>query len=155
MNYDQIISNVCSKHLVSESIITATDKTRSVCAIRHEVMHELKEAGYTVSQIGTILRRDHTTVLYGLKKHLGIKKEVKRMPPKNSKQQAIDRLEYHMRKISMPKGSIKEMMQDHLSEEVVEHCLAKAVKGRYSSIAEYFSDIVTEAYFLETENEQK
>jgi chromosomal replication initiation ATPase DnaA len=40
-------------------------RVRPICHARHEAMLQMVEAGFTVSQIGRFLRRDHTSVLHG------------------------------------------------------------------------------------------
>tara|TARA_R110002153_G_scaffold256761_1_gene415705 strand:+ start:842 stop:1309 length:468 start_codon:yes stop_codon:yes gene_type:complete len=154
MNYDEVVNNVCSKHSIHESIVMSKTKVRWVCVIRHEIMYKLKEAGYTLSEIGSILNMDHSSIMYGIKKHLSLTKDVKSMPPVSETQKKFTHLRYKLRKTGMGSGSMKEMMQEHLSDEVLERSLSKALSGRYSSLSEYFADIITEAYFLEKENEQ-
>lgn len=152
MNYDEVISSVCSKYLIPPDVVISSTRVRWVCAIRHEIMYKLKEADYTVSQIGAILNKDHTSVLYGIKKHLNPKKAVKPMPPQTNKQKKYTQIQYKLRKVGMSKGTMKEMMQDHLSDEVFDYCLLKSLEGRYSNMSEYFADVLTEAYFDEMGN---
>lgn len=40
-------------------------RVKALCHARHEAMLQMVEAGFTVSQIGRFLRRDHTSVLHG------------------------------------------------------------------------------------------
>ena len=155
MNYDEVVSGVCSKHLINESILMSKSRQRWICAIRHEAMHELKEAGYTLEQIGSILNRDHTSVMYGIKKHLGTNDKIRKMPPANHNQRKLKAFECKLKKIKITKGSINKMVRNYLSEEVLEYCLSKVVEGRYLNLSEYFADVVTDAYFSENKNEQR
>ena len=151
MNFHLIIDQVSDKHELDRRFIMSKIRTKPVCAARHEAMHRLKEVGYTVSQIGQILSRDHTTITNGIRRHLSQPCEIQVMP----KQPRHTRFYYQLRKIGLPTGSVKEMMNENLSDEVVEHSINKAAAESYSSLAEYFADIITEQYFEEKQNEQR
>ena len=155
MTYTHVIKDVCSKHLIAESIIMSETRTRSVCHARHEIMHNLNEIGYSKVEIGVILNRDHTTVIHGIRKHLGQEKKVKLMPPLDRENNKMTEFRYKIRKIGMPVGTMKLLIQEHLSNEVLDHCISEAAANEYSSMAEYFADVITEAYFLEKKNEQR
>ena len=72
LKWRDIVDEVCAKHNVSVTEICGEQRTRGVVAARYEVFYRLsKETGMSLAQIGRhVGERDHTTVLYGVRKHL-------------------------------------------------------------------------------------
>jgi hypothetical protein len=143
MDFNLIVDQVCEKHDLKKSLIMSSIRTKPVCSARHEAMHRLKEVGYTVSEIGHILKRDHTTVMNGINRHLdkSPRKRVKREKPKHTK------YDYQLRKIGLKKGNMKDLFMDYLTDEVIEHCIGQSVAGGYVTLTEFFGDVLTDHYF--------
>ncbi len=53
---------------VWESALVGAGRTRRVVQARHLLMYLLHEQGLSTTQIGRIVRRDHTTVVYGIRR---------------------------------------------------------------------------------------
>ena len=66
-----IIKGVCERHGVSMSAILGHNRQRRIVAVRQQAMVEVYETreDYSLSQIGRLFNRDHTTILAALKKH--------------------------------------------------------------------------------------
>lgn len=47
--------------------VLGRDRTRRISQARQHAMRELRDMGLTMPQIGTILHRDHTTILHGIR----------------------------------------------------------------------------------------
>jgi chromosomal replication initiation ATPase DnaA len=56
---------------VPAKLILGTERIRPIAAARHELMVRLWAEGNSIAQIGRLLERDHTTVIYGLRKAMG------------------------------------------------------------------------------------
>lgn len=52
---------------LTEADILGPSRQRFVCTARQWVMFEAQAAGFTLPQIGRVLKRDHTTVLHGIR----------------------------------------------------------------------------------------
>lgn len=63
------IRRVARAHGISPARILSRERTRDVCAARHEVYYRLRALGMTYEGIGQMMRRDHGTVMYGCRKH--------------------------------------------------------------------------------------
>ena len=57
---------VCAKHKVTKEKLLSRFRYRNLVAARKEVSEILEEAGYTYSDIGRALNKDHTSVLHYL-----------------------------------------------------------------------------------------
>ena len=67
---DAIIAAVAAKHRVKVSEILSLSKQRHVSYARFEIMHRLRyELGLSCSRVGVILKRDHSTVSFGIQRH--------------------------------------------------------------------------------------
>lgn len=64
MRSKQIIREVAAKHQVTRNDILGRFKNGAIPAARREVMVRLKALGMTAPQIGRIVKRDASTVLY-------------------------------------------------------------------------------------------
>ena len=53
---------------VDAAVIFSRERTKYIAKARHEAMHQLSELGLSSVEIGKFLNRDHSTVLYALKK---------------------------------------------------------------------------------------
>src|ERR1700722_16031557 len=64
--YD-VMAQVARRSGVALEHILSNRRDRHVAHARHQVMHELRAIGLSLPSIGRLLRRDHTTVMYGLR----------------------------------------------------------------------------------------
>lgn len=64
MNSKTIIREVAAKYKIQPKDILGHDRFGHFVAARKEIMARLKELGKTTGQIGMIMNRDHSTVLY-------------------------------------------------------------------------------------------
>ena len=62
-----IIDEVAQKHCVDVSLIMCDCRYPEVVRARWEIMQRLHVGGLSHSQIGRILGKNHTTVMYGLR----------------------------------------------------------------------------------------
>lgn len=66
--YVDIIAQVAAERRLTRADLTGPSKLRYICEARWEAMRRLRERGVSKSTIGRLLNRDHTTVIYGLRK---------------------------------------------------------------------------------------
>lgn len=66
--FQAILGEVAFDHMVGEREILGTGKTKEVSRARQAFYLRLLEAGRTCSEIARLLNRDHTTVLYGIRR---------------------------------------------------------------------------------------
>lgn len=65
-----IIAQTAERYGVKPSVILGGDRARVASIPRQAAMAAVREAtGYSFPQIGRIFKRDHTTVLYGIRAH--------------------------------------------------------------------------------------
>lgn len=65
-----IVAGVARKHLVSVKDVFGPSRYKEHVAARHEAFWEIKaQLLWSLPQIGRFFRRDHTTVLHGIRKH--------------------------------------------------------------------------------------
>lgn len=65
-----ISREICEKHKVSLDELKGPRRTPRYIPIRYELYYRLRtELGMSWGQIGKVVNRDHSTVLYGVKKH--------------------------------------------------------------------------------------
>ena len=64
-----LVEPVLQRHQLTYKDVAGRDRRGHVVAARHECMWVLRQAGMTLPKIGRFLRRDHTTVLYGVLQH--------------------------------------------------------------------------------------
>jgi chromosomal replication initiator protein len=66
----EILSETIREHDVSIADVMGQSRSRHIAKVRHHVMWRLKkELGMSLDQIGRLLNRDHTTVLYAIRRH--------------------------------------------------------------------------------------
>ena len=64
----EIIDRVATLHDVDTADITGPSRSPEHCEARRCVMRELKAKGWSTPRIGRLLNRDHSTVVYGLRR---------------------------------------------------------------------------------------
>lgn len=64
----EIIARVAKLHDVEPDEITGPSRAPELCEARRSVMLELKAKGWSTPRIGRLLNRDHSTVVYGLRR---------------------------------------------------------------------------------------
>lgn len=66
--WQRIIRDVCQKHGITRDQLNSKRKTANLLPPRQEAYYRLREAGYSLQRIATLMGgRDHTTVLHGAK----------------------------------------------------------------------------------------
>lgn len=66
---NNLLKDVCAKVGATLEQLQSRDAHRDISRKRYEAMTLLTEAGWSYSRTGRALKRDHTTVIYGLKVH--------------------------------------------------------------------------------------
>lgn len=65
-----IARDVCKKHSITLSTLKSDRRDGEIVPIRHEFMYRAStEVAASLTRIGKFVRRDHTTVLHGIRKH--------------------------------------------------------------------------------------
>lgn len=71
-NVRRVVVPILQKHKLPWDAISSGTRKAPVVACRHEVFRELKkELHWSASRIARLCNRDHTTVIYALKKNEG------------------------------------------------------------------------------------
>jgi len=65
----QAIAYIAAAHDVSVDDIMSQSRRRTVNRARHEAFALLRSANYSYNKIGAVFRRDHSTVLAGIRSH--------------------------------------------------------------------------------------
>jgi len=66
----RIIAEVAEECGISPATILGRDKTAPIARARQIVMFEARKAGFSLTQIGRVLGRDHTTILAGIRREI-------------------------------------------------------------------------------------
>ena len=72
--FPEALKEVSELHSVPQKLIVGRSREKWIVAARQELMRRLHELGWSSTQIGEKLSRDHATVLHGLK--TGVAREV-------------------------------------------------------------------------------
>ena len=64
-----LVEPVLQRHMVTWKQVAGRDRKQAIVAARQECMWVLNKAGMSLPMIGRFMRRDHTTVLHGVRKH--------------------------------------------------------------------------------------
>ena len=67
--YAMVIQNVAAKHKITYENIMSQSKEGIINAARQEAYWSLHALGLSSAQVGRIMKRDHTTILHGIKQH--------------------------------------------------------------------------------------
>lgn len=66
----QIVAEVAERHGITINLMFSHSRQEKLSLARHEAMYEAyREAGATLPQIALVMRRDHTSVLHGIRQH--------------------------------------------------------------------------------------
>lgn len=66
----RIIAEVAARHGLKVAVLLGRSRRAEAVLARHEAMYELRrQVGLSYPDIGCRMRRDHTTVLHGVRKH--------------------------------------------------------------------------------------
>jgi chromosomal replication initiation ATPase DnaA len=69
-NVRRVVVPILERHKMPWEAISSCTRKAPVVACRHEVFRELKrELNWSASRIARLCNRDHTTVIYALRKH--------------------------------------------------------------------------------------
>ena len=70
LTFDDHVHAVCAAHGVSKADLFEQDKTRHKTEARQELMFRaVIRRGLTLPRAARLLKRDHTTVLHGIRRH--------------------------------------------------------------------------------------
>lgn len=61
-----VVERACRTHGITVEDLRSPSRSPRLVEIRHEIMAELRDAGWTLGKIGWLVGRDHTTVLHGV-----------------------------------------------------------------------------------------
>lgn len=61
---EQVVTMVAARNKITVEELVGSTQHPVCVAARREVAETLRKAGYSTPKIGTVLNRDHTTVLY-------------------------------------------------------------------------------------------
>ena len=64
----ELVAQIARTHGLTAADLIGPSKVRSVCIVRWRAMKALRDHGRSLSSIGRILNRDHTTILHGLRR---------------------------------------------------------------------------------------
>lgn len=65
-----IVGEVCAKHRVTKIDVMSRRRVARVTRARHEIMYRCRhETTHSLPSIGRYLKRDHTSVLHGIRRH--------------------------------------------------------------------------------------
>lgn len=64
------VAGVADKHGISMELLCSRSRQISITRARHEAYYTAYRAGASLSLIGRVIDRDHTTILYGIRQHL-------------------------------------------------------------------------------------
>lgn len=67
----EVATRLAEETGIPAQVILGRSRYRAVVKARHQVMVELWRQGMSTTEIGSVLDRDHTTVMHGLQKALG------------------------------------------------------------------------------------
>lgn len=72
--YNNLIEQIAEKHSCKDYEITVAQlkgdsREQALVYARHECYYVLHQIGLSSSQIGRIMKRDHTSILHGIKNH--------------------------------------------------------------------------------------
>lgn len=93
-----IIKRVCWEHEMSVAAVVGPSRNKQIVAVRHAAMAEVHmHTDLTLTQIGKLFNRDHTSVLHGIGKHMkrmGIDHPAARRAERRCEQMRVKHLEY-------------------------------------------------------------
>lgn len=64
----EIVARVAKLHDLSPEDITGPSRQPRCCEARRKVMQELQAKGWSTTQIGHLLNRDHSSIVHGLRR---------------------------------------------------------------------------------------
>jgi hypothetical protein len=66
----EMLRNIAAKHGVDPSEVLSSSRKQNLIHVKHEVQYHARyDLGMTFFQIGNLFKNDHSTVIYGIKKH--------------------------------------------------------------------------------------
>lgn len=69
MGLRAIHEEIALKHDISSDELRGPGRPQYICDVRHEAWYRQRLAGFSFPQIGKFYRRDHTTILSGVRRH--------------------------------------------------------------------------------------
>lgn len=67
--YPEIIREVCATYEIARDDLLSDNRAFWCSIPRQALMFALHEAGYSYPRIGRLLGRDHSTIIFGVKRH--------------------------------------------------------------------------------------
>lgn len=74
VNYNKVIEVVCRSAGVDQQLVMSKSQKELLVDVRCIICQELREYGLSLSIIGAIISRDHSTVVWNLKRYERLKK---------------------------------------------------------------------------------
>lgn len=65
----EAVTPILERSKVPWSVVTGPRRFPHIVSVRREVFSALRDLGYSLTKIGLICNREHTTVLIGLRRH--------------------------------------------------------------------------------------
>lgn len=65
----EVVIPVLKKYSIPWEMIIGPRKYGHLISVRHEIFHVLREHGYSYGKISIICKRDHSTIMHGVKRH--------------------------------------------------------------------------------------
>lgn len=66
----KVVEAISEKTGIPPERIVSVTRNKAVVAARHWAFYELQQAGFSLTQMGRMFQKDHTTVLHGIRKHM-------------------------------------------------------------------------------------
>lgn len=82
--FNRTVTEICARRGVSPLLVAGDNRQREIIAARNEIFAALAALGYSRTAIGRAFGKDHTTVMHGIRRHLG-------EPVKEARRLAIER----------------------------------------------------------------
>ena len=64
----EIVIQATIQYGIPSGVIFARTRNMLLVKVRNEIYQKMKDSGYTIAHIGRMCQRDHTTVLYSLRR---------------------------------------------------------------------------------------
>lgn len=66
----RVVEAISEQTGIPAARIVSMSRNKAVVAARHRAFFELQQAGFSLTQMGRMFKKDHTTILHGVRKHI-------------------------------------------------------------------------------------
>lgn len=66
----RVVEAIATRTGIPAVRIVSQSRNQACVAARHWAFFELQQAGFSLTQIGRMFKKDHTTILHGIRKHI-------------------------------------------------------------------------------------